>query len=187
MSNDKNLIIVATLNDVSAEYLRKDSANPEKLSKGYRIIDNITKSFINDIVRDSNLEIKIETMNEPWVEELIANEYVIFPNDEINKKIIKTRNSRDKEPFSIEPRFIKRYDIISNSLVPISYKNTPLYGFKPRNLEQMLLVDLLLDNDIHIKAVSAEAGTGKSFLQLLVALYKTIERRRNIIKKMQKY
>ncbi|MEM4637836.1 MAG: PIN domain-containing protein [Candidatus Woesearchaeota archaeon] len=179
VSNDKNLILVARLNKIEAEYLKKDSANPEKLSKGYRIIENIPKSLLNDIVRNPDLIIPLKDINESWTEELIANEYVIFPNEEVSKKIKKTRNKNDNEPFSVEPRFIKRYDILSDSLVPIEYKNTPLYGFKARNLEQMLLIDLLLNNNIHIKVVSAEAGTGKSFLQLLVALYKTIERRKH--------
>mgnify|MGYP000224062763 CR=1 FL=1 len=178
VTNDKNMISVASINNIKAEYMRKDSANPEKLSKGYRIIENMSKSFLNDIVMKSDLSIPISDIDKAWAEELIANEYVVFLNEENHKKIKKYHNKYTKEPFIIEPRFIKRFDIKENALVPVNYKNTKLYGFLPRNLEQWLLIDLLLNDDIHIKTVRAEAGTGKSFLQLLVALYKTIEKRK---------
>jgi predicted ribonuclease YlaK len=173
------MINVASLNKINAEYLRKDSANPEKLSKGYRIVTEMSRKFLTDIIGNPDLIIPLEKIDSEWTQTLVANEYVIFPNEEVHKVITRSRNKSKKEDFSIEPRFIKRYDIKSNSLVPIGYRNTSLYGFKPRNLEQMLLIDLLLNNSIHIKTVRAEAGTGKSFLQLLVALYKTIEKRKN--------
>ncbi len=177
ITNDKNMINVASLNDVDAEYLRKDSANPEKLSKGNRIVNDISRKFLNDIIAKPDLVIPIKSIDKEWAAQLIANEYVVFPNEEVHKIIQKTRDKQTKDPFSIEPRFIKRYDIKSDALVPIAYRNTSLFGFKPRNLEQLLLIDLLLDDNIHIKTVRADAGTGKSFLQLLVALYKTINRR----------
>jgi PhoH-like ATPase len=180
VSNDKNVINVAKLNGIKAEYMRKDSADPSKLNKGYHLF-RPSQGFLNDLLMFGDKPIPIASLDQKWAEDLIANQYVVFVNDETHKAIEESYKYATKgvvkKAFSIEPKFIKRYDIHQNALVSTKYKNTPICGFNPRNIEQLLLIDQLLDNDIHIKVTRAEAGTGKSFLELLVALHKTMQRR----------
>ncbi|MGV8141141.1 MAG: PhoH family protein, partial [Candidatus Woesearchaeota archaeon] len=139
--------------------------------------------MLNDILLRGSKELPITQLNQEWTKDLIANQYVVLVNDAIHKAIEEsykyTTKNVVKKPFQIEPKFVKRYDINSDSLVDIKYKNTPINGFTPRNIEQLLLIDQLLDNDMHIKVARAEAGTGKSFLELLVALHKTMQRRKD--------
>jgi PhoH-like ATPase len=181
VSNDKNVINVAKLNGIKAEYMRKDSADPSKLNKGYRLWRPDQKMF-SDITVHGSKEIPVSGLDQGWTNELIANQYVVLVNSEVQRAIEDSYKyaikNVVKKPFQIEPKFVKRYDIHSDSLIDIKYKNTPICGFSPRNIEQLLLMDQLLDNDMHIKVTRAEAGTGKSFLELLIALHKTMQRRK---------
>lgn len=47
--------------------------------------------------------------------------------------------------------------------------------FGPRNIEQMMAIDLLLDDSIKLVSLLGPAGTGKTFLAILAGLYKTIK------------
>ncbi len=49
--------------------------------------------------------------------------------------------------------------------------------FSARNLEQMMAIDLLMDNSIQLVSLPGSAGTGKTFLTLLVGLYKVLRER----------
>lgn len=53
--------------------------------------------------------------------------------------------------------------------------NPPLpWPLQPRNPQQMMAVDLLMDDSIPFVSLFGPAGTGKTFLALLVGLYKTL-------------
>lgn len=55
---------------------------------------------------------------------------------------------------------------------------------KPRNLEQNLAINLMLDSSIHLVSLSGRAGTGKTLLALACALYlQRTEKKRIIITK----
>jgi len=176
VSNDKNLISVARANGILAKYRKDDSQNPEKLNKGYRIID-ANKALLEKIVSYS--PIPLDSIDEAWSEELVSNEYLVFPNEPFREKMRESYHHLYRKHFKPESRFIKRYDIRENALVPIKYNNDTIWGFAPRNIEQLLLFDLCLDDTIHLKTVRSIQGTGKSFIQLMIAIYKTLMRRRN--------
>lgn len=47
--------------------------------------------------------------------------------------------------------------------------------FGPRNVQQMMAIDLLLDDSVKFVSLLGPAGTGKTFLVLLTGLFKTIK------------
>lgn len=51
----------------------------------------------------------------------------------------------------------------------------PLWGIKPRNVEQRIAVDLLLRDDIKLVTLMGQAGTGKTLLALACALHKVFD------------
>ncbi|HYD02768.1 MAG TPA: PhoH family protein [Alphaproteobacteria bacterium] len=178
VSADTNVITVARLNGIPAEYLRKDSANPEKLSKGFRILDPSAKShkyLLEKFMK--NESIPLSEISEEWSEQLIANEYVICTNEVFSQKIEESKTYNPKRKFSAVDRLIKRYDLASDSLVDIGYKNKGINNIFPKNLEQLLLMDQLSNKDILVKATMSNAGTGKTFIELAVALDKVIKNR----------
>ena len=55
------------------------------------------------------------------------------------------------------------------------------YGIKPRNEEQAMALDVLLDNDIPLVTIMGKAGTGKTLLALAAALEKRREYRQILL------
>ncbi|MEA4987347.1 MAG: PhoH family protein [Anaerovorax sp.] len=62
-----------------------------------------------------------------------------------------------------------------NKIVPLKYANDKAWGLTPRNREQRMAFELLMDDDIHLVTLSGGAGTGKSILSVATALQKVIE------------
>lgn len=65
----------------------------------------------------------------------------------------------------------------------ILHVNTDInaYGIKPRNEEQAMALDVLLDNDIPLVTIMGKAGTGKTLLALAGALAKRREYRQILL------
>ncbi|QOX64069.1 PhoH family protein [Anoxybacterium hadale] len=68
---------------------------------------------------------------------------------------------------------LARYD--GSKILPLKYGNERAWGLSPKNREQRLAFELLMDEDIHLVTLSGGAGTGKSILSVAVALQKVIE------------
>jgi PhoH-like ATPase len=68
---------------------------------------------------------------------------------------------------------LARYD--GSKIVPLKYGNDRAWGLSPKNREQRMAFELLMDEDIHLVTLSGGAGTGKSILSVAVALQKVIE------------
>lgn len=65
-----------------------------------------------------------------------------------------------------------------------NYSHFKQLDCKPRNLEQNLAINLMLDSSIHLTSLSGRAGTGKTLLALACALYlQRTDKRRIIITK----
>ncbi len=68
---------------------------------------------------------------------------------------------------------LARYD--GSRLVPLKFINEKAWGLSPKNREQRMAFELLMDEEIHLVTLSGGAGTGKSILSVAVALQKVIE------------
>lgn len=65
-----------------------------------------------------------------------------------------------------------------------NFHNTKNLDCKPKNIEQNLAINLMLDTDINLVSLSGRAGTGKTLLSLACALYlNRTEKKRIIITK----
>lgn len=68
---------------------------------------------------------------------------------------------------------LAKYD--GNKIVPLKYANDKAWGLTPRNREQRMAFELLMDDTITLVTLSGGAGTGKSILSVAAALQKVIE------------
>ncbi len=59
-----------------------------------------------------------------------------------------------------------------------------VWGVKPRNIYQNLVLELMLNDDINLVSVQSEAGYGKTFLALASALYLALEKKDNPYEKV---
>lgn len=70
---------------------------------------------------------------------------------------------------------VGRYDAENKQLRLVISSNKSVWGIKPRNVQQKMAIDLLLDNSIPLVTLTGRAGTGKTLLALAVGLFLTQE------------
>ena len=63
----------------------------------------------------------------------------------------------------------------NGSIVPLNLSLDPVWSLYPRNAEQRVALDLLLDDSIKLLSLAGKAGTGKTLLALAAGLQKTID------------
>jgi PhoH-like ATPase len=66
-----------------------------------------------------------------------------------------------------------RYCAENGLVLPLRHGNNPVWGISPRNVQQKIALDLLLDPEIPLVTITGRAGTGKTLLALAAGLYLT--------------
>lgn len=171
VSMDRNVVSLALNNGIRAEFKRGEQIDLRELYKGYRIVVNPElSSRIFSIDYD---KVRFDVGHRPVkeLENLVMNEYVIVASDNEEYKLIKDTGNKP------DIRKIFRYDMKNNLLLPVKYRGGPVLGYRPKNYEQVLAFDMLLDDSIKCKSLIGIAGTGKTFVSLLIAIKKIAERR----------
>lgn len=82
---------------------------------------------------------------------------------------------RDRE----RPRHtaLGRYDATHGKITPLRVTRDGAWGIRPRNLEQYMALDMLLDPDIHLVTLVGKAGTGKTLLAVAAGLQMVLDDR----------
>ncbi|MCB9847876.1 MAG: PhoH family protein [Phycisphaeraceae bacterium] len=62
----------------------------------------------------------------------------------------------------------------TDHLIPISGPRKPVFGILPRNVQQTMALDLLLDDEVSLVTLTGGAGTGKTLLALAAAMLKSL-------------
>ena len=129
----------------------------EKLSSLFTGIENISgdnaKVYIEELKNNNEIGIK--------------SEHSIYPNTYLCYRV----NEEDEA-------VIGKYKEDSNTIIHV---NISAYGIKPRNEEQAMALDILLDNSVPLVTVMGKAGTGKTLLALAAALEKRREYRQILL------
>lgn len=71
---------------------------------------------------------------------------------------------------SIRSSVLARYNPITSKIVRVEKERC--FGIEPRNAEQAFAMNVLLDDDIKLVALTGKSGTGKTLLALAAALHK---------------
>lgn len=67
-----------------------------------------------------------------------------------------------------------RYKLDVGAVVPVRNRKGPVFGVVPRNLEQTMALDLLLDDSVKLVSLIGNAGTGKTLMALAAGLSKVL-------------
>lgn len=131
----------------------------EKLSSLFTGIENIlgdnAKIYIEELKNNNEIEVKSENS--------------VYPNTYLCYRI----NEEDEA-------VIGKYKKDTNTIVHVN-ADIKAYGIKPRNEEQAMALDILLDNNIPLVTIMGKAGTGKTLLALAAALEKRREYRQILL------
>jgi len=146
VSKDINVRIKADTIGLDAEDYTKGSVNYDKLYKGW------VRSAVpaNDLRLMTPKNVYAAAGNQP----LAANEFVILESQSNEQNYRLYRHMGNKT---------------FKEVTPI----TLMSAFNAKNVQQLMALELLLDDSVKLLTLLGPAGTGKTFLTLLVGLYKT--------------
>lgn len=149
ITKDINARIKADALGVQAEDVEATKVDFEHLYTGWRELVVKTEVF-DDLYAHKQLSLELEN-------KLIANEFVLL-RDEDNE----------------DHTAIARYKADIKALVPLKPRRGPTFGIMPRNLEQQMAMELLLDDSVKLVSLIGSAGTGKTLLALAAGMQKVL-------------
>ncbi len=136
--------ILADAEGLVAEDYERDRVHISDLYKGCRTIED----FDSDLVAQSYYSDAGGILaGDLGLEDLKPNEFVVFDNGKVRHLF---RNA--------------------SGVLRIVRKDFKGLGIKPRNMEQRMALDLLMDPEVQLVTMIGKAGTGKTFLALAAAL-----------------
>ncbi|MEO6435378.1 MAG: PhoH family protein [Tepidisphaeraceae bacterium] len=153
ISKDINARIKSDALGLTTEDFEAQKVDFEKLFTGYREID-VPSDVINDLFRNKQVTLGTE-------EKLLANEFVLL------------KDQTDPSHTAIA-RFKSGGEGGEGVLIPVRPRRGPVFGIMPRNLQQTMALDLLLDDSIKLVSLIGNAGTGKTLLAIAAGLTKVL-------------
>jgi len=153
VSNDAIMRIKADSLGIRAEDYRNDKvAAPEGLYRGFRELV-VESSLIDRFYRDRGLAV------EDLPEKVYPNEFVILRDGPESSHSAVLRAGRE-------------------SLTGLNIPADLVWGIAPRNVQQKMAMELLLDDSVPLVTIAGRAGTGKTLLALAAGLAKVLDERR---------
>ncbi len=145
VSKDINLRMKAKSLGISAEDYKTDQVTDQNvLDKTLRTFENFDDTIIALLYDQGSLELK-----------KLKSDF----NPDANECFILKGNSSS---------VLARFDSKTQRVQRVEKK--PAYGIKPRNAEQTFSLNVLMDPDIRLVALTGKAGTGKTLLALAAAI-----------------
>ena len=136
------------------------------------------------------------------IEDSGLNEPILVTNDKIlqlqaNLRGIKSEIYKESVPFKSEAEYFTGFITEEDDAIPNAFKwnnqgkpvflgtteektidyQHRIWNVSPRNTYQNLALELMVNPDIHLVSIQSEAGYGKSFLALAMALYQMLEKK----------
>lgn len=149
VTKDTNLRIKADALGLMARDYETDKIEVSELYEGVTTL-NISKSQIDGFYKDGGL--KLDGL------EACANEGFVLAEEGAEKHSA-----------------LARYCAKEKRLLPLQLPSDNIWSIYPRNAEQRLAMDLLLDDSLKLVSLAGKAGTGKTLLALAAGLQKTVD------------
>lgn len=105
------------------------------------------------------------------VDYFYAKKFLAITQDDIfpNQYVLLKDNANDKHTA------LSRFSFKRKGAVPLRPDINDVWGIKPRNKEQAMALDLLMDDNVKLVTLIGKAGTGKTLLALAAGLKKTLD------------
>lgn len=149
VSKDINSRVKADAIGVKAMDFEKQKVDPNTLYTGWRELA-VENDKIDEFYSKNILNVKDN--------DFFPNEFIFLKSASVSKKTALTRYKKEM-----------------NALMPLIYSQISLGGVKPRNKEQAMAQELLLNNDVTLVTLVGRAGTGKTLLALAAGLKKVVD------------
>ncbi len=177
ISKDINARVKCRALEIPAEDYETDRVDPNLLYTGFAEL-SAPGELINTLHEQRMLP----------VEHLVSAASVIRSSGHDDGDEIPDANGPEEFELHLQPNeFVIIHDALDPShsglarrlsdtehLIPISAPRKPVFGILPRNVQQTMALDLLLDDDVKMVTLTGGAGTGKTLLALAAAMTKSI-------------
>ena len=120
----------------------------ERLFTGWRELQ-VDRSVIDSVFRDKQAKIDLP--------DPVANEFILL------------KDANDPSHSALT-----RYKGDTGAIVPVRPRKSPVFGIMPRNLQQTMALDLLLDDSVKLVTLIGSAGTGKTLLAIAAGMLKVL-------------
>ncbi|HHW01735.1 MAG TPA: PhoH family protein [Thermoanaerobacterales bacterium] len=150
VSKDAIMRVKADALGVEAQdYLSDKIVTASDFFQGY-VEKDVHPSIIDMFYMDGNLSV------EHFGEAFHPNQFVIL-----------------RDVFGSSKSALGRYALQKKSIVPLYHAKDAVWGIRPKNAQQKMAFDLLLNDEISLVTITGRAGTGKTLLALAAGLLKT--------------
>ncbi|HYE17584.1 MAG TPA: PhoH family protein [Tepidisphaeraceae bacterium] len=150
ISKDINARIKADTIGLIAEDFENQKVDFERLYTGYQEV-TVPAAQIDKLYQDKQLRASFEGVA------LRANEYVLL-----------------KDAVDPSHTALARYKADLGYLVPVRPRRGPVFGIMPRNVQQTMALDLLMDDSVKLVSLIGSAGTGKTLVALAAGMSKVL-------------
>jgi len=149
VSKDINARIKGDAMGLVAEDFEAQKVDFERLYTGWREV-LVPSSTIDKLYSAKQLHLDVDP-------QLVANEFVLL-----------------KDAANDAHSAIARYHGDVGALMPIRQRRGPIFGIIPRNLQQTMAMDLLMDDSVKLVSLIGSAGTGKTLLAIAAGMAKVL-------------
>ncbi|MCA9278381.1 MAG: PhoH family protein [Phycisphaeraceae bacterium] len=162
VSKDLGARIKSDALGIPTEDFENEKVDADRMYTGY-ITVNTEDELIDELYADRLLE--LDRLSEhlatkasdgsKYTREVHPNEYVVL------------KDAADESHTGLSRRLAD-----SPHIMPITSPRKPVSGILPRNVQQTMALDLLMDDDIRLVTLLGGAGTGKTLLALAAGMWK---------------
>ncbi|HEV2296316.1 MAG TPA: PhoH family protein [Tepidisphaeraceae bacterium] len=152
ITKDINARIKSDALGLTTEDFEAQKVDFERLYTGYRELA-VKGATIDRMFSQKGLALSAEETGG----EMFANEFVLLRDLADDAHTALTRFHGDVQ-----------------KLVPVRHRRGPVFGIMPRNLQQTMALDLLLDDSIKLVSLIGAAGTGKTLLAIAAGMTKVL-------------
>ena len=149
VTKDTNLRIKADALEIQAEDYSNDKVSIDELYSGWTEM-KIDAGDLDDFRKHGRMDLPDEN--------LLANQFIHFMNEADPGNEILARVTPDRR-----------------HVTTLASQSQNVWGITPRNMEQQLALDLLLDPQVKLVTLVGKAGTGKTLLALAAGLQMVID------------
>jgi PhoH-like ATPase len=168
VSKDLNARIKADAIGLKTEDFENKKVDTEQLYSGFMSLE-VEGELIDELYRDRLLPVDriADLLTFPsidgssFVRPLYANQFV------------QLRDREDENHTGLARRLAD-----TDHLIPVTGPRKPTFGILPRNVQQTMALDLLLDEEIRMVTLMGGAGTGKTLLAVAAGMAKTFNEER---------